>query len=397
MKLKTVLFWFLAVALVAVPLGACARPERSVKIAFSLDLTGPIAISGKGFLGGAQQAVRYMNDKGGINGVKVELLWADDQFSPAKSLDNYKRLREQGILVFMEQGSTSALAVKPLAERDKVPMLSFGVDPPLIDPPSIGFAIGDTAHADLFVGFLTWLKQTWKEARPPRVGIVGYDNALGRSPLFARSYWENMGITLVGSEFGPPTAADWTPQLLRLKAANPDFVFVGVTHPTSEMILRDAERVGLLGKVGIVMNGVSIQIDDSLAGVGPLAEGVYWANIAAIPSETNLPGVKLVQELDSKYGQKTSYSGMRSFAQTLVAIEGIRRAMDKVGYEKLNGEAVYDALLTLKDFDTGGILNPITLGPDDRRGNERMRMIQIKGGKPVSISDWISVPFVKAQ
>ena len=71
---------------------------------------------------------------------------------------------------------------------------------------------------------------------------------------------------------------------------------------------------------------------------------------------------------------------MRGWTYVLVWTEALRRA-DKAGH--LTGEGVKAAMETLKDFDLGGLTNPVTYAPTDHRPTTKVNIYQIKNGKLV--------------
>ncbi len=76
---------------------------------------------------------------------------------------------------------------------------------------------------------------------------------------------------------------------------------------------------------------------------------------------------------------------VRGWATFLVWAEGLKRA-DKAG--QLNGPGVKAALETLKDFDLGGLTNPVTYTADDHRPMTKTPVFQIQKGKLVKVAEY---------
>jgi len=115
--------------------------------------------------------------------------------------------------------------------------------------------------------------------------------------------------------------------------------------------------------------------------------------------ETNNPGVKFSAELYHKNRQ----AGGPPLDQYILAIgsmmaweKAIRLAYEAVGYEGLNGKAVYDHGWTkVKDFDCMKIFPPLTFSAERTRGNEYVRIIQMhKGKNPTALTDYEKAPWV---
>ncbi len=393
------LMLLLAVTLLLISVTPACTPKqaKTIKIGQTMDLTGPIAASGKILVEDGQWITKYINDvKGGLDGAKLEWLWADDAFSPPRTISAFQRMKEDGIVVIIVQNSTSALALTPIAERAQVPIISMNAEPSSLYPPGWVYLAFPTANADLFVGALTFIKQNWKGDQPPKIAIMGWDNSLGRSTLNAKKYWEDLGIQVVTQDFLPPTAVDWSTPLVKARDAKADFIFVSNSHPASEFVLRDAERLGIRGKIPIIMNGISVQIDDSIDAAGALTEGIYWIIPWNLSPDT--AGIKEFMEAQQKVTGKEPRlrsSSMHVWGALNVATEAIKRASKNVGVDKVTGAEVKKALDSFKDFDTGGITPPITYGTDNRRGGSAVWAYQVKNGRVTPVSKQITVPFVK--
>ncbi len=385
------LIWMLA--------GCTTKTAKTIKIGQAIDLTGPIAASGKILVDDGQWTTKYINDFKGLDGAgtKLDWLWADDAFSPPRTISAFQRMKEQGIVLFIVQNSTSVAALAPIAERAQVPIIGMNAEPDSLYPPGWVYLAFPTANADLFVGALTWIKQDFKETtRPPKVAIMGWDNALGRSTLMAKKYWEDLKIEIVTQDFLPVFATDWSTPLIKARDAKADYIFVSNSHPASEFVLRDAERTGIRGKIPIIMNGISVQMDTSIEAAGSLSEGVYW--IMPWNMSPDLPGIKELSEAKQKVlGKETVLrtETIHEWGPLIIGSEAIKRAIKNVGVEKVTGAEVKKALDSFKDFDTGGITPPITYGPDNRRGGRAVWAYQVKSGKRTLISKQIPVPFVK--
>jgi len=90
----------------------------------------------------------------------------------------------------------------------------------------------------------------------------------------------------------------------------------------------------------------------------------------------------------------TQEDGASTLLSTPVAIEAIRRAMEDVGYENLDGRAVKEALDTIKDFDPHGMGKGITYTPEDHRGSASVKIYEVQGREVVPITDWREAPML---
>ena len=92
-----------------------------IKIGLSSPMTGELASYGDGFYGGAALAVKEINDAGGINGRKIELVIGDDQCNPSVAVSAMTKLTsiDKVIAVVgpMCSAAAGASASKPLVYR----------------------------------------------------------------------------------------------------------------------------------------------------------------------------------------------------------------------------------------------------------------------------------------
>jgi branched-chain amino acid transport system substrate-binding protein len=88
--------------------------------------------------------------------------------------------------------------------------------------------------------------------------------------------------------------------------------------------------------------------------------------------------MKTLMEFHAKHHPNDTHAApyMRGWLQTILAVEGIKRAGGT-----LSGESVKKGLEGLKEFDTWGLTPPFSFTNEDHRPTTRARLVVIKGGK----------------
>lgn len=219
--------------------------DTSIKIGIPGPLTGSMASSGSAAYGVAA-IYQWVNEKGGINGRKIDIVMGDDACNEAKGVALAKRMIFDD-KVFMINGnicSGPALAMKPVIEEANVPwVISTAVNQSLSTPPvKTTFQASQTS---LDIG-RSMAKFVLSKAGTKKVAIVEHTNEWSkgyRDP--AVEYLKMQGITPVAEVALERGQTDATSQVLRLKAAQPDFILVILYEPEQVVFLRDAHKFGL--------------------------------------------------------------------------------------------------------------------------------------------------------
>ena len=376
---------FVLVVLLAVSVGAVpAEAQNVIKLGNLVDLTGPTSDQGKDIAQGRTDAVQYLNERGGINGKKIELVSVEYGFQPPRAVAAYKKfVEEDKVLLVLGYGTPDTEALRPYITKDKIPYLSGSYSGHLTDPRQTPYNFpGGIDYTSQIRIFLNYVKETWKDtSRKPRVAFIYADNAYGRAPIEAgRLYAKEIGVDLVDEEIIPTVLTDATSQLLTMKKKDPDYAYINTNTQWVPVVLKDSYKLGL--KTKYVVNNYGI--DERTPGLaGDSAEGVMGIQDVAYWGE-NVPGMKTLMDYHAKHhgGDTHASPYMRGWLWVIMSVEAIKRAGDNP-----TGESIKKALESLKDFDTWGITPPFTYTNEDHRPTNRARLVMIQGGKIVQMRE----------
>jgi hypothetical protein len=112
--------------------------------------------------------------------------------------------------------------------------------------------------------------------------------------------------------------------------------------------------------------------------------------------EKDVPGVKLAydEKFYKKRGEAPPTAYMLGLGGCMVWAEAVKNALGKVGYDGLDGPAIFDGYMAVKNFDAMGIFPSISYTKDDRRGNGRTKIVRLnKDGSITKVTDYIKAPF----
>ena len=208
------------------------------------------------------------------------------------------------------------------------------------------------------------MRDDWgKKSGNPKLAFFYGDNAYGKSPIEAgRRYAKEIGIDVVDEEILPGTFQDATSQLLNMKKKGADYAYVNVTTTGVSTVLKDAKKLGITTKFGSNPYGFSEMLPDV---AGDAAEGVTGV-MPHVPFGEDVPGMKAIVDFHKAHHADDQHNAIyvRGWTYALVWSEALKRA-DARG--ALNGPGVKAAMEELKDFDVGGLTNPITYTAADHR------------------------------
>ena len=370
--------------------------EKTVAFLSLSDFTGPIAGLAVDIEKACEDYFTYINENGGVDGVKIRYIPIDTRYDVARAISGYKRYRKTNKLLVANAVSTPiGKALEPLFNRDKLVWLVAG-DGEFVAHPKRGFLWGN-CYQDGFSAALDWMAADWKSkgnSGMPTVGYMGWDSAYGRELLRGgKEYAEKIGINLLKPEYFPTGTMDHSTYLTRLKNAN--YIWVGGIDPNPTNVIRDAHRLGMTKTIQFVCGywgpaqylGVRIH-NEALQGTVVTVFYLRGNDAQKHP---------LIKKMWLKYRKKplSELSGTYGLGLgwALHFEAALKIALKDVGYEKLDGEAMFQAYQKLGGRDiTQGIQGICAYGPNERRASKVVRFYQVKGKELVPISGWVKTP-----
>ena len=404
----------MVLALVAVSCAPEAPPgegEKTIKVGLSLTTTGPIATAGAPNSLGLLDYLKYINEElggieynpapGEVDRVKLDVIWEDNAYNIPKTLSIYKRQQAAGVDLMGILGSTPGEAIAALASRDSMPIVgTYASASPVnlgAEPNYYMATIGNAAEQAGAV--LKWFEQTWTEQRQPRVATLFVDIPSLRPVAYPEgtpAYAAKLGMDWVGAEWHPMAVTDVTIELTRLMNQGVDLVVLGGVIGNTVVVMKDALRLGAKDKMTFAV-AVTSSYDDTLVGLAPEAvEGLYGI-VPVTLVDDDVPGVRLAREVTEKYrpGKELTLVRLEGIFSGMVIIEGLKQAVEEVGYENLTGPVINEALHTIKDFDSGGIIPSLTVDPDYPMFMPSVKMTMIEGGTVKAVSEWYEYPAIR--
>ncbi len=419
---RIALFCFLALLLVALPLiSACggddedetpAAEEKEITIGGTHTLTGAAASSTATSFQSFMDLIRYINEvEGGIDGIKIKYVWADDKYDAATAAIAYKRMKDRNhpILWWTWSPDYVLAGVKDMFERDRTPVMVYAAFAQgLYDPESMLFSYG-FCPANNFTGLARWVLQDWEASGGtgrPKLGYLHWDLPYGMAPLdMGADRWaEEHGVDVV-SRIYTPMPLDLRPHLLALRDEGVNYLYLSGVAGDYATLIRDARAAGLWDEIKFIVESAADPYTMLLPLVGEDAEGLYQiANNEPWSAGPEVArAVRINAEIREWAGNSPARGDIASTSVTKQILTAmVRQAVADVGYENLSGEAMYNALLKMGPIDTQGGFRIGGWTEDRRVGQSGIKMLQFRKMAPgseippdgimmetVAISDWI--------
>ncbi|KXH79235.1 ABC transporter substrate-binding protein [Sporosarcina sp. HYO08] len=265
MKFKKIAGLFAATTLALGVLAACGADKTgtgdestggskgadTIKIGVNLELSGAVASYGTSEAAGIDLAVEEINEAGGIDGKKIELVKVDNKSDAAEATNAAIKLTTQDQVVAIIGAATSGATVAQaqIANSNKTPLISPSGTSPTVtvnEDGSVNEYVFRTSFIDPFQGTVA-ANFAANDLKVKNVAIYS-DNASDYSKGLAASFkkdFEAAGGKIVADESYVAKDSDFRSTLTRIKAANPEFIFIPGYYEEVGLIVKQAREMGI--------------------------------------------------------------------------------------------------------------------------------------------------------
>ena len=366
------LFMLVAVVLTGF---ASAAAAKKIKIGGIMDTTGATSDVGKDYALGMDEAFRYFNEQGGVNGKKIKFIWFDYGYRIPEAMTKYSLLKRLGVLAIMGWGTGDTEALSPTVNKDRIPYVSASYSAHLTDPKKSRYNLffSSDYSTNARACLTAWFDKKWRNhrdhgKRKPRFACAYmFASPYCSAPIKAiKDHAE-----LLGFEIGPDQdvslfALDTKSQIMALKKFKPDVVWHGNTTMSVSATIRDAYSLGL--EANWIINNWGF--DENLPRLaGEAAEGVMGATPCAFFGQP-YENMDIVLKTAKKYNpgvrqEKRLIRTVQAWGDALILWEALKRA-DRAG--ELTGHGIMvNGFETMRNFEIGLGASPITFTATDHR------------------------------
>ncbi|MEO8057401.1 MAG: ABC transporter substrate-binding protein [Burkholderiales bacterium] len=342
--LKTPWFRLIAVVLAATLGGPLAHAQ--ILIGQTAGFTGTVASSVKEATDGAKLYFDAVNARGGINGQKIELISLDDKFNPKLTVENAKKLIDQGVVsLFLNRGTPNTQALMPLLNEAKVP---------LVGPSTGAMVLHEPVHPWIFNVRAAYQREAERavahlsSVAVTRMAIVQVDDSFGADAAVGLlKGLKNAKLEPVAYEKYDRAKPDFGPIIPKIVKGDPQaVVFIGSGTAVVDA-MKALRAAGSRAQMVTLSNNASAGFVKAL---GDLAHGTIVSQVYPSVRSVGLPIVKEASDLAKAKGIELTPAGLEGFAAAKVLVEGLRRAgkdVTRAGLKK--------ALETFNHVNIGGL------------------------------------------
>ncbi len=376
------------IALLAGPVIAAAAEMRGVspteiKIGQTMPYSGPVSAFGalgKGEVG----YFKMLNERGGINGRKVNLISLDDGYAPPKSVEQTRRLVESDevALIFSSIGTAHNTAIAKYLQGKNVPQLFVGsgaskfADIAQYPQATLGVQAPFRFEARLYARYALAKNPNAKFAVISQNDDFGRDYLLGLKDVLGAKY--DSVVTGVTYEIQDPTIDS---QIVKLKASGADVFIIAATPKFAAQSIRKAHEIGwrpmtFLSNVAVWVSTV-MQPAGLEAGIGILSTA--YVKDPDDPAWQDDSGVKGWREFMTKYIPEadlhdTNYVNAYNSAMTLEAVL-------KACGDDLSTENILKQAFSIRDLELPMLLPGIKINtsPSDHVPVDQMQFMRFNG------------------
>src|SRR3954463_3599471 len=377
-----------AIALSAAPASAQKKydtgaTDTEIKIGQTVPFSGPA--SAYASIGKTQAAYfKMINEQGGINGRKLNLIQYDDAYSPPKAVEQVRKLVESDEVLFTFQiiGTPSNAAVQKYLNAKKVPQLLAGTGASKFTDPknfpwTMGFNPNYQSEGRIYGQYIL------KNYPNAKIGVLFQNDDLGRDYITGLKAGlgdkaAKMIVAETSYELTDPTIDS---QIVQLKTVGADLVFDASTPKFAAQAIKKIADLGWKPVHILDINATSVGAVMKPAGLENSKDviSVNYGKDPLDPTWKDDAGMKKYFDFMAKYypdGDKDSSFNTYGYSTTQLLVEVLKRCGDDLTRENVMKQATSLKGVQL-DLSLPGITG--STSPTDYRVNKQLQMMRFNG------------------
>lgn len=357
-KVLTALVLGTVLAGLAAGCGGGEKKADTIKVGANLEMTGGSASYGISSKNAIELAFKEINEKGGINGKRLELVVADNKSEAAEATNAMQKLVSQDnvVAVIGPNLSSSVIAASAINNSAKVLDIAPMATNPYV---TVDQASGKTKDFNYRTCFIDPFQGTvMAKFATAELGVgnaaILIDNSSDYAKGLAQFFKENFvkeGGAVTAEESYLQKDTDFKATLTKIKATNPDFLYVPGYYQEVGLIVKQARELGMNMPIAGGDGWDSAKMPE-IAGAAAL-NNTYFSSLYS-PEDSSDINKNFVAAYEKAYGQKPDVFAALSYDSALLVAEAIKNAgstepakiseaMAKInGFSGVSGSVTFD-------------------------------------------------------
>ncbi|MBI5325613.1 MAG: penicillin-binding protein activator [Ignavibacteriae bacterium] len=317
-----------------------SKNKDVINIGVITSLTGTIAPYGKNVLNGLLLAKDEINNHGGINNKRINLIIEDDKSSTKDAVSSFNKLFtiDKVPLIIGPVGSTEAMVCAPIANLNKIVEFSPAASTPMYTTTG-DYTFRNRSSAALEVEVMADI--AYKNLNIRNIAILYINNDVGNSfyPYFINRFTKLGGKILITETFDQGST-DMRKQLSKIKKFSPDgLYFIGHVEE-SGYILKQIKELNIKTRL---ISHYSLEGKELFDIAGKAAEGIIYTAPGIEKQSVNPKYSAFAKKYLEKYGSDCDVFSATAYDALYI----LKIAIEKGGY---NSEGIKNELYKINNF-----------------------------------------------
>jgi branched-chain amino acid transport system substrate-binding protein len=366
--------------------GESGSSSDTIRLGAWLPLSGPGAAAGEPQRVGGDVYFKLLNDRGGINGRKVEWITKDNAYDTQQTVQAARELigQDRVVAIVNANGTAQTEATFPFVlEQSKVPILNtYGGAENWYSPPRDGLFGIQTLYEDQAAALAKWaVEDGAKKILVIHSDPAAFVNVAKQVAPVAEKADSSVSVDQLSVKF---QTTDYAPIVSQVRDRRPDAVITILTAPEAAAYLKEAKLQGFSAPAyGYAPDAQTA----TLTLGGDAAEGYHAVSWFKLPTD-NSPEMKEYRDAMAKYAPDApvDFSTLIGFAYAKAFAE-IAKTIDG----DITSESITAAYEKAKDVETG-IMPPLSFSDTQHLGATDLQRVTVKDGKWTAEGDFFTPP-----
>ena len=323
--------------------------DKEIKVGANFEVTGGVANYGNQALKGIKLAIKQANENGGVLGKQINLIVADNKSEASEAANAATKLISQdGVKVLLGPATTSnMLAASQIATDNKIPAITptatnpkITVENGQVKPYIFRSCFIDPLQGEVMADFAT---KTLNVKTAAIYVDSSSDYSKGLAEVFAKKFAE-AGGTIVAQESFLQKDQDFKSTLTKLKASNPEVIFIPAYYEEVGKIVKQARELGINAKL-LGADGWDDSKLVDIAGAQPLNDTYFCSHYSEQDNDANVRD--FIAAYKAEYGEEPNVFAALGYDAGKMLVDAIKRAGSD------DPEKIRQALAETKNLQVG--------------------------------------------